>query len=83
MNANLSEGARIVLLELAAPPRTPISSAELADVLANTFTPRQIGAWLRELRTAGFAEPLDAQTREPLATVPAGKRVVWKAKEGK
>jgi hypothetical protein len=75
----LSDGARLVLLELEAPPATPITSAELAELFAGSFTSRQIGAWLRELRTAGRAEALDAQTRRPLDRVPAGTRTVWRA----
>lgn len=75
--SSLSDGARLVLLELEAPPATPASSGMLADVLV-TFTPAQVGAWLRELRVAGLVEPLDAQTLEPLERVPAGVRVVWR-----
>lgn len=76
----LSDAARLVLLELAAPPRTPISSAELSDVLCGSLSPAQVGARLRELRTAGLAEPLDALTLRPLDLVQSGVRVVWRAR---
>jgi len=74
--APLSDGARLVLLELAAPPGTPISSAALAELLG-TFSPAQVGAWLRELRVAGRAVALDAQSLDRLDRVPPGVRAVW------
>lgn len=75
MNA-LSNEARLVLHELEAPPATPISAKKLAEHIG-TMSPAQVGSYLRELRTAGFAFPLDAVTREPLDRVPPGVRVVW------
>ena len=73
----LSDGARLVLLELEAPPSTPASSAMLAETLIG-LSSREIGAYMRELRAAGLVEPLDAQTLEPLERVDAGRRVVWR-----
>lgn len=70
--------AEVVLLELDAPPRTPVSAAELAEILVDAFTPAQIGQALRELRVLGRAVPVDARTGDELELVPAGVRVLWR-----
>lgn len=74
----MSPTAELVLLELEAPPRTPISAAGLADVLAGAFTPAQIGQALRELRVLGRAQPIDPRTGDELELVPAGVRALWR-----
>lgn len=73
--STLSDGARLVLLELDAPPRTPISAAELGELVS--MSAASVGAWLRELRTAGLAVPVDVRTLEPLDRVRPGTRALW------
>lgn len=73
----LSDNARLVLHEIAAPPSTPVSSAELAVHLADVLSARQIGAALRELRERGYVRPKDAQTGAALVRVGPGAHAAW------
>jgi DNA-binding transcriptional ArsR family regulator len=76
----LSEGAQLVLLELRAPPLTPISARELTEYLIG-FSSQAIGAYLRELRAAGLVVALDSQTLRSMERVPPGVRSVWVDKD--
>lgn len=77
MTSTLSDGAQLALMELKAPPGTPASSATLAQTLIG-FSPRQIGAWMRELRNKGLVEAVNPETMEVYGRVPEGVRVVWR-----